>query len=167
MTNDFFKNLTQRKNWNKRSILMFIGILGIFLIFSGNSLQSNQKDIPAVESATQTISAEEYTEHLEHSLTQLISSIDGAGEVQVAVTLESSTQTVYALNQKEEETEHIILNQAQGQNALIEMVWEPEIRGVAIVCKGADNIKVCSQITETVSVLTGVSTNRISIAKMS
>ena len=33
MTNDFFKNLTQRKNWNKRSILMFIGILGIFFIF--------------------------------------------------------------------------------------------------------------------------------------
>lgn len=167
MTHDFFKNLIQKKNWNKRSILMFIGVLGIFLIFSGNSLQRNQKDIPAVDSTTQSVSVQEYTDQLEHSLVQLISAIDGAGEVQVAVTLESSTQTVYAFDQKEESTEHIILNQGQGQNALVEMVWEPEIRGVAIVCQGADNITVCSQITETVAVLTGVSTNRISIAKMS
>ena len=54
-----------------------------------------------------------------------------------------------------------------GQDALVEMTWEPVIRGIAVVCQGADDITVNAQITEAVSVLTGVSTNRISIAKMS
>ena len=47
------------------------------------------------------------------------------------------------------------------------MTWEPVIRGIAVVCEGADDVTVNTQITQAVSVLTGVSTNRISISKMS
>lgn len=173
MTHDFLKNLTQKKNWNGRSVLMFAGVLGVLLIFSGNSLQKDQKISPAANTLTESVTTKEYTTQLENNLTELLGYIDGAGKVQVVVTLESSTQKVYALDQKKQsstgnqETEHIILNQQNGQDALVEMIWEPEIRGVAVVCEGADSIAVCSQITEAVSVLTGVSTNRISIAKMS
>ena len=52
-------------------------------------------------------------------------------------------------------------------DALVEMTWEPVIRGIAVVCEGADDVTVNAQITQAVSVLTGVSTNRISISKMS
>ena len=41
-----------------------------------------------------------------------------------------------------------------------------EERGL-MVCEGADDVTVNAQITQAVSVLTGVSTNRISISKMS
>jgi len=91
----------------------------------------------------------------------------------VAVTLEASAERVYALDEKKEgesgsrEVEHILMDTEGGQDALVEMTWEPVIRGIAVVCQGADDITVNAQITEAVSVLTGVSTNRISIAKMS
>lgn len=172
MTNDFFKNLMQKKNWNKRSILMLMGTLGVFLILTGNLFPSSTKKNPAACSSSNSPSLSEYSEQLENRLNELLCRIDGAGKIQVAVTLESSPQTVYALDEKtesanrEQQKEHIILNQQDGQDALVEMTWEPEIRGVAVVCQGADDVKVRAQITEMVSVLTGVSTNRISIAKM-
>ena len=101
----------------------------------------------------------------------MIGSIQGAGQVKVAVTLEAGPQTVYALDETDRgengsEIQHILLEDSSGQNALVEMVWEPEIRGIAVVCEGAADIQVQAQITEAVSVLTGVSSNRISIAKM-
>ncbi len=175
MKHDFFKELLQRKNWNKSSLVFFAGILGVFLIFAGNTFSGsgqNTKDT-AVSVESGTSSTDLYAAQLEQKLTDLLGQIQGAGKTSVAVTMESSAQTVYALDEKSQEgsgsqeTEHILVSRQNGQDALVEMVWEPEIRGIAVVCQGADDITVRAQITEAVSVLTGVSTNRISITKMS
>ena len=91
----------------------------------------------------------------------------------MAVTLDASAETVYALDETDggengqRQLEHILVDTREGQDALVEMTWEPVIRGIAVVCEGADDVTVNAQITQAVSVLTGVSTNRISISKMS
>lgn len=174
MGRDFFKELFNAKNWNRRSLLVLLGALGLFLLLAGNVFFPEQQQIP--ESASQLttsgdVSAQAYAARLEQTLTGLLGSIQGAGQVKVAVTLEAGPQTVYAMDETDRgdngsETQHILLEAGSGQDALVEMVWEPEIRGIAVVCQGADNIQVQAQITEAVSVLTGVSSNRISIAKM-
>ena len=61
----------------------------------------------------------------------------------------------------------MILDDGTGDSALVETTWLPEVRGVAVVCQGGDDAAVQARLTEMVSVLLGVSTNRISIAKMS
>lgn len=157
------------------SLLVFAGALGLFLLIAGGfgtSDKSKQTQTDAPKSVAEL--STNYTAKMEAKLTQVLANINGAGKVQVAVTLEASAETVYALNQKRDggadgglELEHILLDTEGGQDALVEMTWEPVVRGIAVVCEGADDITVNAQITEAVSVLTGVSTNRISIAKMS
>ena len=172
MKHDFMKSLLQRKNWNKSSLLFFAGILGIFLILAGNMMPTNsEKSDPKAEDSAE-VSVTAYACQLEQKLTTLLSQIQGVGKTQVAVTMDSSAQTVYALDEKSQEgsgsqeTEHILLSHQNGQTALVEMVWEPEVRGIAVVCEGAEDITVRTQVTEAICVLTGVSSNRISIAKM-
>ncbi|WP_418454047.1 hypothetical protein [Allofournierella sp.] len=177
MKTEFFQKLLPKgKKLNMGSLLFFAGILGLFLLLAGSFTPTKQKQgeqqaAPLVHTAAQA--SEEYARTLEEKLTQVVGSIQGAGEVRVAVTLEASAERVYALDEKKEgesgsrEVEHILMDTEGGQDALVEMTWEPVIRGIAVVCQGADDITVNAQITEAVSVLTGVSTNRISIAKMS
>lgn len=174
MGRDFFERIFQAKNWNRNSLLVFVGALGLFLILAGNIFSPGKSEKNTSSTAPpgqETTDTQTYAAQLEQTLTTVIGSIQGAGQVQVAVTLETGPQTIYALDETDRgengvETQHILLDSDQGQDALVEVVWEPEIRGIAVVCQGADNVGVQSQIIEAVSVLTGVSSNRISIAKM-
>ena len=174
MGRDFFYFLFKAKNWNRSSLLVFAGALGLFLLLAGNAFpaesSSRETDEPQ-STADEAAYVQEYASNLEQTLTGVIESIQGAGHVKVAVTLEAGPQTVYALDETDRgengsEVQHILMEDSSGQSALVEMVWEPEIRGIAVVCQGAADVQVQAQITEAVSVLTGVSSNRISIAKM-
>ena len=156
------------------SLVFFAGVFGVFFLIAGGlPFGSGKKsvDTAAVQTAQQR--SEAYARQLEQTLTELIGSIQGAGKTRVAVTLDASAETVYALDETDggengqRQLEHILVDTRDGQDALVEMTWEPVIRGIAVVCEGADDITVNAQITQAVSVLTGVSTNRISIAKMS
>ena len=42
----------------------------------------------------------------------------------------------------------------------------PTVQGVAVLCQGGDDVVVQARVTEAVSVLLGITTNRISVAKM-
>ena len=52
------------------------------------------------------------------------------------------------------------------KTALIEKTMEPVVQGVVVVCQGADDIKVISDITNAVSVALNVTSNRICVIKM-
>ena len=157
------------------SLVFFAGVLGVFLLIAGGLPFSNETKSQEASAAAETAQqrSEAYVRQLETTLTELIGSIEGAGRTKVAVTLDASAETVYALDETDggengqRQFEHILVDTREGQDALVEMTWEPVIRGIAVVCEGADDVTVNTQITQAVSVLTGVSTNRISISKMS
>lgn len=168
-------SLLPKQLGRRGSLIFFAGVLGVFLLIAGGlpfTGKGERTDSSDVCSATQQRS-EVYVRQLEEILTELIGSIEGAGRTKVAVTLDASAETVYALDETDggdngqRQLEHILVDTREGQDALVEMTWEPVIRGIAVVCEGADNVTVNAQITQAVSVLTGVSTNRISISKMS
>ena len=46
-------------------------------------------------------------------------------------------------------------------------VYEPAIKGVAVVAQGADNIKVKNAIIQTVCAVFNISSARVSVEKMS
>lgn len=174
MKQAWLERLLARKKDLRGSLLFFAGVLGVFLLIAGGSFFGGEKQ---QEAGAQQLPADErsrqYVEQLEATLTELIGSIEGAGRTRVAVTLDAGAETVYALDENDggengqRQLSHILVDTGQGQEGLVEMTWEPVIRGIAVVCEGADDITVNAQITQAVSVLTGVSTNRISIAKMS
>ena len=76
------------------------GILGIvFIVISEFIPKSSYKKAETGEQNNNTVSS--YEETLEKRLESIISSVDGAGRVQVMVTLDTSEQTQYAKDEKE------------------------------------------------------------------
>ena len=145
--------------------LILIGALGLVLILLGDAGGAQAAEVQSADTRTQI---EAYGAQLEERLEALVESIDGAGEAQVMITFETSGETVYALDERSGQdgsyqTEHVL---ADGQ-PITETIVLPPVQGVAVLCQGADNVSVQAKVTETVSVLLGVTSNRISIAKMS
>lgn len=123
--------------------------------------------------------ASEYTKDIEKRLEGILSEIDGAGEVEVMVTLESCYENVYAKGystksqsgdteaQEEITEEYIIVKQgSNNEECLVVKVYEPEVKGVAIVAQGADKLSVKTAITETVCAVLNVSSAKVSVEKM-
>lgn len=140
-----------------------LGICGVVLLFvrAPSETKNENTSQPAVHA--------DYEKKLEQRLEELICQVEGAGKTVVMVSLETGTQNVYAHNIEEtanggyEET-HILLDEG---GALTETVQTPQIGGVAVVCEGGSDITVISKITEILSSLLGLSSKRISVAKMS
>lgn len=146
--------------------LMLAGLAGLFLIavsgFVPNDVHVEQK---SVEEEWQV-----YEQQLETRLEALLGQVDGAGETIVMITLESSAENIYACdlqqNESEQTQEHILLETDSGQQALTQQVYLPQIQGVAVVCQGADDVRVNARLTELITAVLGITANRISIAKM-
>ncbi len=173
--------------FKKKNALFIIGLVGIFMLFISDILAS---EIPNSESMqeSETIStslneAQQYADYIEEQLIEAVSNMQGVGKTQIMITIETPIETIYAKNvQNDNETtinedgthntqssyqnEHIIIQNSNNDMPLIEMQLLPEIKGVAIICEGGDDITVVSRITELVSVVLGVPTNRICVTKM-
>lgn len=175
------KKLNVKEFLLKKNVIFAVGIIGILLIFLVDFT-------PEKTASVQPISTDdycrEYAADLEKRLTEIISSIEGAGQVKVMVTMETGEQYVYARTEKTDndytqrsqqditekqvyQSDYIIIENINGEKqALTETTLQPQIKGVAVVCSGADDIKVVKNITEMVSVVTNVPTNRICVIKM-
>lgn len=158
------------------NLLLALGLGGMLLILLAD-LRGTSSSQTAAAAAPNTaaqaaLTEAEYTAQLEQKLQQMICQIEGAGETAVMITLEGSRETIYAQSEKSgegssHESSPVLRKASSGEEALVEMTWEPEIRGVAVVCQGGADITVAARVTELVSVVLGVPSHRISIAKMS
>lgn len=146
------------------SLLILAGLLGLGLIFLSDS---TGRTSGAAQKPTASAQIEAYEAQMERRLTELIERMDGAGQAQVMVTFEATGETVYALDERisqdgSTQSEHVL---AGGQPVTREMLL-PTVQGVAVLCQGGDDVVVQARVTEAVSVLLGITTNRISVAKM-
>ena len=157
--------------------LFALGLAGILLIFF-SELPSASRTQAQKATGAGTAQSAEYIQEMEEKLTS-IQQVQGAGQVHVMVTLEATGQSVNAQDgelssstgqdgqrQSSTRTEHVILDSGTGKAPLLEQAYEPEVRGVAVVCAGGDDILVIGRITELVSVVLGIPTNRICVTKM-
>ena len=136
--------------------------------------------VPDVPQSSAVSAAEAYEQLLEQRLEQLLSCVEGAGEVAVMVTLENGTQAVYAqaiqqssdiaAAQNDGSSEHtsytaeyVLVETGSGEEALTETTLQPTVKGVAVVCTGARELHVVSRITELVSTVLGIPSNRICV----
>ena len=187
---DYAQNAFERLKSFKpkgKNTLFIIGIAGILLIFisnlfSGGGAQNTGKNNGAVIS-TQTQNSE-YIANLEKKLADLLCNVEGVGQVKVMITLEYGSENIYALKEDIKQGEaqsangqystdynysgEYIFVQAQdgSKQALVKTSAEPVIKGVAVLSKGAADIKVVKQITDIVSVVLGVPTHRVCVTKM-
>ena len=88
----------------------------------------------------------------------------GAGKTTVMVTLETGEEAIYALDTQSGEMQsqqtHVLLEDG---SALTETVCLPQVCGVAVLCEGGGDIRVAARITELVSALLDLPSNRICV----
>lgn len=172
---NFFRS---RKKFN---IIFTIGIVGILLISLSEVDFSSKKTTESTNMGE--ISIESYIETIENKTKKIIGQIDGAGKCEVMITAEISSEKDYATNDNiKQETENkdnenslkndsekevvMIENSSGKKQALIQKIYEPKIRGVLVLCEGADNAEINEKITNAVRALLNVSSNKISVLKI-
>lgn len=164
------KFLEKIKRDKRVALIVCIGLVGIILLTISELIpqKSEPKENPKETNVTDI--RDNYEKNLEERLTSIVSSINGAGRTEVMVTLASGDENVYAVKEKSSdgsrEREYVVIESDSNESGLLLKVIEPEIRGVAVICEGADSANVRQEIVSTVSAVLGISTNRISIAKI-
>lgn len=170
----------------KLTIIVFVGLAGILLLLASELIHLPQKQ--ETQSPPETTQTEySYAEDIEKRLTDIVSSISGAGKTKVMVTLENGVESVYAADEKqsnerssEEKTGGMEVNEKNSRESayiilqsngsrdegLVIKVIQPKIRGVAIVCEGGDSAYVQQRITQAVTAVLDIGASRISIARM-
>lgn len=118
----------------------------IILLIAAAVLLMLSEIIKTASENAKTGSFSEYTQQLEHKVSDLLSRVDGVGRIKVVITL----QTNAGLN-----------------TSAVTTAAEPGIRGVVILCDGGDDIKTVAKITEIVSAALNIGYNQIYITKMS
>lgn len=112
---------------------------------------------------------------LEEKLAQTLSRVEGAGKVTVTLTLKNEMEQVLASNRStsvtergssvEEETVLVSSGSGQGQTAVrLTQRW-PTFQGALVVCEGGDDAEIRLLMTQAVSSLTGIGSDRITVCK--
>ena len=102
-------------------------------------------------------------EHEEERLREILGQIDGAGEVQVLLSLRSTAARELA----ETDGEPLVVSTGSGTQAPVELWYDyPEYQGAVVLCAGADDPQVKLHITDAVSAFTGLGSNKITVIKM-
>ena len=137
--------------------------LGLMLIPSENGKGSSTNPTSTVPVENGISLAEE--------LEEILSYIQGAGKVQVMLTVAKGEEIIYqtdgstAENGGRQDTV-VITDENRTQSGLVQQSIPPTYRGAIVVCQGADSPTVCLAIKEAVSKVTGLDTSQISVLKM-
>lgn len=115
------------------------------------------------------------SQSIEQRLAQVLSKVDGAGQVAVMITTAAGEEVIYQTdtnmtmgeNTNTTQSDTVTVTDTQrDQTGLIRQVNPPIYQGALIVCEGADSPTVRFAIVEAVSKITGLGADRISVMKM-
>ena len=111
--------------------------------------------------------------HLEEKLSAILSRVEGAGEVSVMLTVQNSTERTYAADRdmSEQEGERelrektVIISTEDGESPVLIGQTCPTFQGALLVCEGGDDPAVRLRLTQAMTALTGLNSNRITVCK--
>ncbi|MBQ1388464.1 MAG: hypothetical protein IIY78_02445 [Clostridia bacterium] len=165
----------------RRNIITVVGVIGLAIIFMSNFI-SNDNTPEQAEPPIETESGGDYKEALETQLEDMLSSIEGVGNVKVMVTLDAMGEEVFAIDRSEstnaettdgstnrtqqsEENRYVIIRNKDGsEQAVLKKTRLPEVRGVLVVCDGGDSAVVCERVTSAAAGALGISISKVRVA---
>ncbi|MDR1116805.1 MAG: stage III sporulation protein AG [Oscillospiraceae bacterium] len=172
--NDYLKLI--KKYADKYKYLLIIICAGIILLILPSS--SDSKAVSNEES----LAGEQYEEYklgeVEKKISGALREIEGVGKTEVVLTLKSTMETVYqtdsqsnrALSETSDaldiNVQTVTVSAGSGlQKALVVKRIYPEYMGALIVCEGGDRAAVRLEVTNAVSALTGLGSDKITVVK--
>lgn len=161
---------------NKTKIIVFIGLLGMGLIMLSEFLpKSNSESEKQVAEKEISDNTDTYKRQIESELKEIIGKINGVGTLEVMVTIEGTTEYVYAEevdtdNDKDGEKTNekyqsrIVMNEKDGdKEALVKKIIKPQISGVIIVCQGGGDLSIKERVIKAVSTALNLPAGRICV----
>lgn len=169
--NKLFEVILKKIKVDKKILMILsLGLVGIILLAVSEIMPEEKAESTGSEEGEESVSFHEYEKSLEERLEILLESINGAGEVKVMVTVESNDEKVYATesskSESREDKKYVLIDEDGNDTGLLLKISQPEIRGVGVVCQGAESPQVRQEITATVTSVLGISSNRVNISKM-
>lgn len=141
MLSEKIRNIIRnKKNAAAVAVLVTAGIILIML----SSFSADKKETKSSCEKPQTDFAQDYCSQTEERLRVFLEKIEGAGEVEVYLTIGSGERYVYVSEEKrsesenktEEEEKYVLIGGSSSREPLIETVEVPKITGAVIVCTG-------------------------------
>lgn len=163
----------------KPKVIITIGIIGIALIAITSFFPKEKEKLPT-DTCLQ-IDMEEYKKELETAVADIVEGVTGDEKATVVITLQSGVKYSYAdatesdtSNSSGEKSEQSSQKKSQsyvtvrtsdgGEEALLITEIMPEVRGVAIICKGGDNELLAEKIKNAVKAALNITSQRVYIA---
>ena len=146
-------------------LVLLAGLLLLLLPTGKSSGQERQ-----TSDDTQLYSLEE----TEQRMAQLLGRMSGVGRVQVMLTLKTgpTLQLAQDMDLEQEEgslrqrSQPVTVNRGSGkQEVVVTQRLYPTYQGAVVVCQGAGDSRVRLRVMETVTVLTGLSSDKISVVQ--
>ena len=175
-------------------VLLIITVVAINLIWNGNKNETNEqtnntsKQLATTNTANQTNQIQSMEEtNLETKLEEILSQIQGVGEVKVLINYSESSEVVAMYNEtsktsnteetdtsggtrKIQETDtqkDIIYQEDNGEKTPItQKVVQPKVEGAIVTAKGASDATVKTSIIQAVEAVTGLATHKIQVFEM-
>ena len=132
--------------------------------------------IQTVSKAPQSVPSSEDTAYsVQEELESILSCVKGVGKVKVMLKESAGTETIYQTNQditvsdnnSDSRIEVITITDSQrNEQGLVKQVNPPRYAGAIILCEGADIPEIKLAVTEAVSKITGLGTDKIAVLKM-
>lgn len=154
-------------------------IIAIFFVVLAIIFFSNKGEKKSEIVVSEYLSVEQYRQQLEDKLENVLSKIDGAGNVSVMITLNGGISYEYATeseevttssslsngtNSKTTVTEKVVIVSINGKSTpLVVKEIYPEVLGVVVVCSGGGNVSVRLNVLSAVQTLLKVSDSNVEI----
>lgn len=158
----------------KYRYVWIILLVGVFILYMGAP-----RDAPEEQTTPSSAQAESTNFDLgafQQTLQEKLSMIDGAGQVELMLSMEDTEEVVYASNTRQstsgeqtssyENNLSVLSDGSYGEQPVRVKSVCPTFRGAVILCEGGDDTKVRWSITEAVSAACGLSTDKITVLKM-
>ena len=156
----------------KYKYVLLIFLVGIIMLCLGSPRDAPKQENNKSENTTTTFDLSAF----ESSLEKQLSSISGAGQVSLLLSIEGTEETVYASNIREstsgennniyEKDLSVLSDSNYGEEPVKVKSISPTFRGAVVLCEGAADISVKYSITEAVSAACGLSMDKISVLQM-
>ncbi len=146
-----------------RYVLLILAVGVVLMLIPGYQKEEEQPPEQISEQSKQI--------DISQQLVSILSQIDGVGEVRVMLTVAAGEETLYQTDTEVSENESrvetvLITDSNRGQTGLIRQVNPPNYQGAIIVCKGGDKASVRLAVMQSVSSVTGLGADQISVMKM-
>lgn len=151
-------------------ILLLVGMLLVVIAMPVEREEEQKVKEETEDEERETIRGKNYESEIEKKLSKILSDVNGVGENEVMITLQSTAEKVVEkdleTDEKSKSETTVYCENNEEETPYVKKEMTPKIEGVVVIAQGGDDPVVMKNITEAVQALFDVDTHKIKVMKM-